>query len=102
MLCDDELYRPHIEGLRDVLEPRVFAVAEATMADAALTVLGQAPPHFMLVEGTSYGASLAPEVVVRGTSHVVDRHGFCESMQWLSCHDAGRGHRLRVRENADD
>ena len=35
--------------------------------DAALTVLGQVPPHFVL-EGTSYRASLALEVAIRRTS----------------------------------
>jgi pimeloyl-ACP methyl ester carboxylesterase len=70
MLCDDELYRSQIEGLRALVEPLVLTVAEATMAEAATTVLRQAPPRFLLV-GTSYGGSLALEVVARMPSRVV-------------------------------
>lgn len=70
MLCDDELYRPQIEGLRDLVEPVVLTVAEPTMADAADAVLRQAPPQFLLV-GTSYGGNLALEVVVRAPSRVI-------------------------------
>ena len=70
MLCNDELYRPQIKGLRDVVEPMTLTVAEATMAEAATAVLRQAPPYFLLA-GTSYGASLALEVVARAPSRVV-------------------------------
>ena len=48
MLCNDELYRPQIEGLRDLVESIALTVAEATMAEAAAAVLRQAPPHFLL------------------------------------------------------
>ena len=70
MLCNDELYRPQIEGLRDLVEPLVLTVAEPTMTEAAASVLRQAPPHFLLA-GTSYGGSLALEVVTRAPSSVV-------------------------------
>jgi len=70
MLCSDELYRPQIEGLRDLVESIALTVAEATMAEAAAVVLRQAPPHFLLA-GTSYGGSLALEVVARAPSRVV-------------------------------
>jgi pimeloyl-ACP methyl ester carboxylesterase len=69
MLCDEELYRPQIEGLRDLVESMVLTVAEATMAEAAPVVLQQAPPRFLLV-GTSYGGSLALEVIIREPSRV--------------------------------
>lgn len=69
MLCDDELYRPQIEGLQDLIDPLVLTVAEATMAEAAMTVLRNAPPRFLIV-GTSYGGNLALEVVVREPSRV--------------------------------
>ena len=32
MLCNDELYHPQIEGLRDLVEPVVVAVADARLA----------------------------------------------------------------------
>jgi pimeloyl-ACP methyl ester carboxylesterase len=70
MLCDDELYRPQIGGLRDLVEPVALTVAEPTMAEAATAVLRQAPPRFLLA-GTSYGGSLALEVVARAPSRVV-------------------------------
>src|SRR5882672_1576687 len=69
MLCDDELYRPQIEVLRDLIDPLVLTVAEATIAEAAMTVLRYAPPRFLIV-GTSYGGNLALEVVVREPSRV--------------------------------
>jgi len=70
MLCNDELYRPQIEALRDLVDPMVLTVAEASMAESATVILQQAPPHFLLV-GTSYGGSLALEVVARAPSRVV-------------------------------
>jgi len=69
MLCNDELYRPQIEALRDVVDPMVLTVAETTMAASATAVLEEAPPSFLLV-GTSYGGSLALEVVSRAPARV--------------------------------
>lgn len=57
MLCSDELYRPQIEGLRDLVEPITLTVAEKSMAEAAAEVLRLAPERFLLA-GTSYGAIL--------------------------------------------
>src|SRR5438552_13471422 len=70
MLCNAELYHPQIEALRDLLDPMVLTVAEATMAESATAVLQQAPLHFLLMV-TSYGGSLALEVVARAPSRVV-------------------------------
>ncbi len=70
MLCGADLYRPQIEGLRDLVEPLTLTVAEATMAEAAAAVLRQAPPRFLLA-GTSYGGSLALEIVARAPSRVL-------------------------------
>ena len=70
MLCDEELYRPQIDGLRDLVEPVAMTVAEPTMAEAAEAVLRQAPPRFVL-GGTSYGGSLALDVVARAPSRVL-------------------------------
>src|SRR5262245_8336753 len=70
MLCNDALYRPQIERLRDLVEPMTLTVAETTMAEAAATVLRQAPPHFLLA-GTSYGGSLALEVVALAPARVL-------------------------------
>lgn len=70
MLCDDELYRPQIERLRDLIEPLTLTVAEPTMAGAATEVLRRAPPRFLLA-GTSYGGSLALEVVARAPARVL-------------------------------
>jgi hypothetical protein len=64
MLCDDELYRPQIEGLRDLIDPLVLSLTDGTMTEAAMTVLRQAPTRFLLV-GTSYGGNVALEVVTR-------------------------------------
>lgn len=69
MLCDDELYGPQIEGLRDLVKPVVLTVAEPTMADAADAVLRQAPARFVLA-GTSYGGNLALEVVAKAPGRV--------------------------------
>ena len=69
MLCNEELYHPQIEAFRDLVEPMVLTVAEATIAEAAAVVLQQAPPRFLLV-GTSYGGSLALEVIIREPSRV--------------------------------
>ena len=70
MLCDEELYRPQIDGLRDLVEPLALTVAEPTMAEAAAAVLRQAPPRFLLA-GTSYGGNLALEVVAAAPSRVL-------------------------------
>jgi len=70
MLCDDELYRPQIERLRDLVEPMTLTVAESTMAEAATEVLRRAPPRFLLA-GTSYGGSLALEVVALAPARVL-------------------------------
>src|SRR5262245_6192141 len=70
MLCSDELYRPQIERLRDLVEPMTLTVAEATMAEAAADVLRRAPPRFLLA-GTSYGGSLALEVVALAPARVL-------------------------------
>src|SRR5215467_11361677 len=70
MLCDEELYRPQIEGLRDLVEPITLTVAEPSMAEAANAVLRQAPLRFLLA-GTSYGGSLALEVIARAPSRVL-------------------------------
>lgn len=70
MLCDEELYRRQIEGVRDLVEPVVLTVAEETMAAASDTVLRQAPPRFVLA-GTSYGGNLALDVVVLAPSRVL-------------------------------
>jgi pimeloyl-ACP methyl ester carboxylesterase len=70
MLCNADLYRPQVDGLRDVVDSMTLTVAEATMADAATVVLDQAPPHFLLV-GTSYGGNLALEVVTRAPTRVL-------------------------------
>jgi len=69
MLCDDELYCPQLEGLRDLIDPLVLTVAEATIAEAAMMVLRDAPPRFLIV-GTSYGGNLALEVAIRAPSRV--------------------------------
>src|SRR5438552_13503799 len=70
MLCSDELYRPQVEALRDVIGPMVLTVAETTMAASATAILAQAPPSFLLV-GTSYGGNLALEVFSRAPSRVL-------------------------------
>src|SRR5438309_11905582 len=70
MLCEEELYRPQIEGLRDLVKPVALTVAEPTMAEAANMVLRQAPRRFLL-GGTSYGGSLALEVVAKAPSRVL-------------------------------
>src|SRR5207237_10505028 len=70
VLCNAELYHPQIEALRDLVDPMVLTVAEATLAESATAVLQQAPLHFLLM-GTSYGGSLALEVVARAPSRVV-------------------------------
>ena len=69
MLCDEELYHPQIGGLRDVVKPVGLTVAEPTMAEAANAVLRQAPRRFLLA-GTSYGGSLALEVVAKAPARV--------------------------------
>src|SRR5262252_7899140 len=70
MLCNDDLYRPQIEGLRDLAEPITLTIAEASMAEAAAEVLREAPEHFLLA-GTSYGGSLALEVAALARSRVL-------------------------------
>jgi len=57
MLCNEELYHPQIEAFRDLVEPMVLTVAEATMAEAAAVVLQQAPPRFCLSEPHTEGVS---------------------------------------------
>jgi len=69
MLCDEELYRPQMDGLRDLVEPVAMTVAESTMAEATEAGLRQAPPRFVL-GGTSYGGSLALDVVATAPSRV--------------------------------
>lgn len=69
MLCDEELYGPQIEELRDLVEPMPLVIAEASMAESAAAVLRQAPARFLLA-GTSYGANLALEVVVTAPARV--------------------------------
>ena len=59
MLCDAELYRAQLPSLGD---PLIVPVGEVSMAEAARSVLRQAPPRFAL-GGTSAGGSLALEIV---------------------------------------
>ena len=70
MLCNEDLYRPQIERLRDLVEPMTLTVAERTMADAAVEVLRLAPERFLLA-GTSYGGNLALEIVALAPSRVL-------------------------------
>jgi pimeloyl-ACP methyl ester carboxylesterase len=70
MVCSDDLYRPQIEGLRDLVEPMTLTAAENTMAEAAAEVLRVAPARFLLA-GTSYGGNLALEVVTLAPSRVL-------------------------------
>ena len=70
MLCNEGLYRTQTERLRELAEPMTLTVAEETMAKAAAEVLRLAPDHFVLA-GTSYGGSLALEVVSRAPSRVL-------------------------------
>jgi pimeloyl-ACP methyl ester carboxylesterase len=70
MLCDEKLYGPQIEGLRDLVTPVALTVAEPTMAEAADAILRQAPRRFLLA-GTSYGGSLALEVVAKASARVL-------------------------------
>jgi len=70
MLCDEELYQPQMQGLRDLVRPVAMTVAEQTMAEATATVLRQTPPRFVLA-GTSYGGSLALDVVAKAPSRVL-------------------------------
>jgi pimeloyl-ACP methyl ester carboxylesterase len=69
MLCDEELYGPQIEGLRDLVEPLPLTVSESSMAENVSAVLRYAPARFVLA-GTSYGASLALEVAVAAPARV--------------------------------
>jgi pimeloyl-ACP methyl ester carboxylesterase len=69
MLCDEELYRSQIEAVRDLVEPVPLVIAEASMAEAAATVLRRAPARFLLA-GTSYGANLALEVAATAPTQV--------------------------------
>ena len=48
MLCDDDLYAPQTESLRDLVEARPLVVAAADMTEAVARVLQQAPPRFAL------------------------------------------------------
>ena len=38
MLCNEELYRPQIEALRDLVDPVVLMAAEPTLAESATAV----------------------------------------------------------------
>jgi pimeloyl-ACP methyl ester carboxylesterase len=69
MLCDEELYHPQIEAVRDVIEALPFVVAEASMAEGAAAILRRAPARFLLA-GTSYGANLALEVAATAPARV--------------------------------
>ena len=70
MLCDDDLYAPQTESLRDLVEARPLVVAAADMTEAVARVLQQAPPRFVLA-GTSYGGSLALEVALAAPDRVL-------------------------------
>jgi pimeloyl-ACP methyl ester carboxylesterase len=99
MLCDEELYGPQIEGLRDLVEPLPLTVAEASMAQNVAAVLRHAPARFLLA-GTSYGANLALEVAVAAPARVAGL--------WLMGCNPGRhgdpeaGRRLNERVRADE
>ena len=66
MLCDAELYRAQVESLGDAL---IFPVAETSLAEAARSVLRQAPSRFALA-GTSAGGNLALEIVAHAPERV--------------------------------
>jgi pimeloyl-ACP methyl ester carboxylesterase len=70
MLCDEDLYAPQIQGLRDLVEPRPLVVAAADMPTAVATVLEWAPLRFVLA-GTSYGGSLALEIAIAAPDRVL-------------------------------
>jgi len=69
MLCDAELYAVQAVALADLADPLSFSPAAPTLAEAARTVLSQAPPRFALA-GTSAGGSLALEIVAAAPSRV--------------------------------
>lgn len=69
MLCDEELYEPQINAVRDLVEPLPLVTAEASMAEAAAAVLRRAPTRFLLA-GTSYGGNLALEVAALAPERV--------------------------------
>jgi pimeloyl-ACP methyl ester carboxylesterase len=99
MLCDEELYGPQIEGLRDLVEPLPLTVAEASMAQNVAAVLRHAPERFLLA-GTSYGASLALEVAVAAPARVA-------GLWLMGCNpgphgDPEAGRRLGVRVRAGE
>ena len=56
MLCDDELYRPQIEGLRDLVEPVVLTVAEPTMQKRRTPSCGELHLDFCSREPPMEGA----------------------------------------------
>jgi pimeloyl-ACP methyl ester carboxylesterase len=69
MLCDEELYSPQIEAVRDLVETLPLVIAEASVAEGAAAVLRRAPARFLLA-GTSYGANLALEVAATAPERV--------------------------------
>ena len=69
MLCDEELYADQIGRLGGLVESSVAIATKTSMAENAAAVLRSAPARFILA-GTSYGASLALEIVATAPARV--------------------------------
>jgi len=101
MLCDAELYDAQIAALADVVRPLTFPVAESPLAEAAQSVLRQAPPRFVLA-GTSAGGNLALEVLAAAPARVAGLWLMGSNPGADGDPDGGRAWNARVRAGEFD
>jgi len=81
MMCDERMYAPQIEALKDIAECQVGHIGGAdNMADIAAKVLLDAPEKFSLV-GLSMGGIVAMEVVRQAPERVV-RLALMDTSPW--------------------
>jgi len=81
MMCDERMYAPQIEALKDIAECHVGHIGGAeNMADIAAQVLAHAPENFSLV-GLSMGGIVAMEIV-RQAPERVTRLALMDTSPW--------------------
>ena len=81
MMCDERMYAPQIEALKDIAECQIGHIGGAdNMADIAAQVLSDAPEKFSLA-GLSMGGIVAMEVVSQAPERVV-RLALMDTSPW--------------------
>ena len=80
MLCNEELYRPQIEALRDLVDPVVLMAAEPTLAESATAV---SRPWSNQMRRSIWPESGSAELPDRDDEATRGCFGSLPSLQWI-------------------